>query len=337
MQKILKYIFVLSIVFFANQTFALTLSPIRFELSGDPGTTVTEQITLTNETAVPVTYYSSFTNFEAQGETGNPNFVDPVDGLGTWMRVDETVALEPGSTKTIPLTISIPANAEPGGHFAVVFFGTLPPSTDGGQVGIGANTGVLVLLSVNGDVKEGGGITQFNVKDNKFWHNTLPVNFEYKFRNEGNDRIKPDGKLTIRNTVYWPTEKLEGNPVQGNILPNSTRKFEVTWVNNPRSADYVASPSFFTKYLDDVLYQWKNFAFGFYTAKIDLSYGTKGLTTIGSDTFFVFPWQLLIVIFIVLVIVLWGGRKMIRGYNRYVIEKAKEMIEHEHSPDANAK
>lgn len=333
MNKIFKYIFILVIVLFCNQASALTLSPIRFELSGDPGSTINEQITLTNETQGVVTYYSSFTNFEAQGETGNPNFVDPVDGLGTWMKTDESITLEPGNTKTIPLTINIPANAEPGGHFAVVFFGTLPKA-ENGQVGIGANTGVLVLLSVNGDVKEGGGLAGFKVKNDQFWFNTLPVSFEYRFRNDGNDRIKPEGDIRILNSFFIKSKTLDGNPVDGNILPNSTRKFDATWVNHARSADYVPNPSFFTRYTDDVVYQWKNFAFGFYTAKINLSYGTKGMTASGSDTFFVFPWQLLIVIFIVLVIVIWGGRKMIRSYNRYVIEKAKEMMEHERSPDA---
>ncbi|MEK7588485.1 MAG: hypothetical protein AAB438_01570 [Patescibacteria group bacterium] len=321
-------IFVVLIIAFVGFSFrsykveALSLTPVRFELKGDPGQTIVDEILLTNETTSTETFYSSFANFEAQGESGNPAFVDPKEGLGTWMKTQEVVSLEPGTTKTIPFSIQIPKDAEPGGHFAVIFFGN-SPKNDTSTVSIGSQAGILVLLSVNGDVKQAGGITSFSKKENKFFYNTLPISFEYKFKNDGNDRMKPEGKLVLRNMIYYPTEKLDGNPIQGNILPNSTRKFEVTWVNNPRAKDYVEPTNILAKFFDEVVYQWKNFAFGLYGAKLDLSYA--GLTFSGGKTlyFFVFPWQLLIVIIIVLFIILFGGGKALKKYNRYIIEKAR--------------
>lgn len=328
-KRLASVLFILFCVLFARSVSALTLSPIRFEVSGDPGQTLFEEITLNNETDTPITYYSSFANFEAQGETGNPAFVEPKDGLGTWMRTEESITLDPGTTKTIPLAITIPSSAEPGGYFSVVFFGTLPPANDSGEVAIGANTGVLVLLSVRGDVSEGGGLSDFKLKSNTKWYNSLPVSFEYRFRNDGNDRIKPDGDLVMRNFGFIKSKTLDGNPVSGNILPNSTRKFDITWVNHPRPGDYVPPVNFISKYFDDVVYQWRNFALGFYTAKLDLSYGTQGQRATGKVNFFVLPWQLLIVIIVVLIVLGWGGRKILRSYNNYVIRQAKEMIEHE--------
>jgi hypothetical protein len=314
------------ILFYSNIASALTLTPIRYEVEGERGGTVNVEVTLLNETENAETYYISYSNFEAQGETGNPNFVDPTYGIGTWMSSPPVVDLMPGEAKTVPITINIPIDAEPGGHFGVVFWGTNPPVSEGNQVAIGAKTGLLVLLSVLGDVKEAGGIAGFGLKENKFFYNTLPVNFEYRFRNDGGDRIKPDGKISIRNTFYLPAEKLNANPVEGNILPGSTRRFEVPWVENPRESDYVAPKNPLSKFFDDALYQLKNFAFGFYFAKLSLSYGANMGMFQESDpkAFFVFPWQLLLVIAFILVIVFYFGGKLLARYNRHIIERAKK-------------
>jgi hypothetical protein len=56
---------------------ALTITPIRYEISGDPGQTLNEKMTIVNETQKSQVYYASFANFEAQGDTGSPTFIDP--------------------------------------------------------------------------------------------------------------------------------------------------------------------------------------------------------------------------------------------------------------------
>ncbi|MBP6883883.1 MAG: hypothetical protein KBC06_01475 [Candidatus Pacebacteria bacterium] len=299
---------------------ALTISPTRFEVKGNPGDVVSEEIILINETNNIETYYSSFSNFEAQGESGSPAFVDPKEGLGTWMKTDESATLSPGQQKIIPFKITIPTNAEPGGHFAVLFWGTSPA---GQGVSIGAKTGILVLLSVNGDVKEAGGLLNFNTKDNKFFYNTLPVSFEYRFKNDGGDRIKPQGKISILDTLFLPSDKINANPSEGNVLPLSTRKYNVDWVEYERPMDYVAPTNFAKKFWSDVSYQWKNFAVGLYSAHLNLTYGTQALQVKKTAWFFVFPWQLVLVMILLFIIVFWGGKKLIKRYNRFIIEKAK--------------
>ena len=301
---------------------ALTITPVRFEISGNPGDTLRGEILLINETDTAETYYSTFSNFEAQGESGSPAFVEPKEGLGTWIGTElDSVFLAPRQQKIIPFTITVPKDAEPGGHFAVIFWGTSPGG--GGGVSIGAKTGVLVLLSIPGDVREDAGLLGFQVKDKKFWHSTLPVSFEYRFKNDGGDRVKPEGKIVIRNTVFWPTEKINANPVVGNVLPGSTRKFSVDWIEYSRSADYVAPSGFFKKFWSDVGYQWKNFAVGLYSANLKVAYGMSGAEAKGSAFFFVFPWQLVLVMLVVLFLLFWGGSKLIRRYNRFIIEKAR--------------
>src|SRR5260221_271894 len=94
-----------ALVFFlgvSTAAFAITLTPIRLEISGDPGQIVVQQMTLINELQTTETYYSSYENFEAQGETGAPTFVSATDDLGTWMEVPKSVTLAPGESKAIP-------------------------------------------------------------------------------------------------------------------------------------------------------------------------------------------------------------------------------------------
>jgi hypothetical protein len=312
-----------SVCILPSKADALTISPTRFEVKGNPGDVIQEEIILINENNTIETYYSSFANFEAQGESGSPAFVDPTEGLGTWMQTDESVTLAPRQQKVIPFKITIPQNAEPGGNFAVVFWGNAPA---GQGVAIGAKTGILVLLSVNGDVKESAGLLNFNTKDSKFFYNTLPVSFEYRFKNDGGDRVKPQGRISILNTVFLPSDKINANPSEGNVLPTSTRKFNVDWIKYDRPMDYVAPTSFVKKFWSDVSYQWKNFAVGLYSAHLKVAYGIQAEEVKKTVFFFVFPWQLVIVMVLLFVITFWGGKKLIKRYNRFIIEKARAGI-----------
>ncbi len=314
-------IITLSFCFYPNLASALTITPTRFEISGDPGATLNEEMLIINETDQTETYYSSFSNFEAQGESGNPAFVDPKEGLGMWMQTDGSITLAPRQQKTVPIKITIPKNAEPGGHFAVVFWGTTNPNS-GSNLSVGAKTGILVLLSVNGEVKEEAGLLSFNTVDNQFFFNTLPVSLEYRFKNEGGDRIKPSGQVTIRNTIFLPAAYLDANKVEGNVLPRSTRKINVDWIKHERGEGYVAPTNFVSKFFSDAYFQWKNFAVGLYSANLNVAYGSQGTQVKKTAFFFVFPWQLLIILFVIFIIVFWGGKKLIKRYNKFIIEKA---------------
>ena len=327
--KALFALFVVIILFvfiYPNDIYALSLTPTRFELRGDPGEIITQEMFINNETGTAETYYSSFANFEAQGESGSPAFTDPKDDLGTWMSTDISSVYLPSKTnKIVPFTITIPKDAEPGGHFAVIFWGTTPAGGDTG-VSVGAKTGILVLLSVSGDVKEEAGLLNFNTKDNQFLYNTLPVSFEYRFKNAGGDRIKPQGKITIRDTIFFPADYVDANEVEGNVLPGSTRKFNIDWIKYERPASYVAPTQIFKNFFSKVNYQWKNFAMGLYSANLNLEYGLQAQHVQKTIFFFVFPWQLIIVMTLVLFIVLFGGWKIIKRYNKYIINKARSAV-----------
>lgn len=306
---------------------ALTVSPARLEISGNPGSQLKVDMILMNDKDENQVFYSSYANFEAQGESGTPNFIEPKEGLGTWMKAPETVSLAPFETKTIPVTIAVPNTALPGGHFAAVFWSTIPPHTiQQGQVAIGAKLGILVLLRVNGDINEAGSILNFDTKESIRKFSALPVSFVYRFNNTGDDRVKPTGTLTITNLIGMKRAVLDGNPGQGNVLPHSTRRFDLAWVKKDAPTDEVVAPMGFW---DTVQYQWNNFAFGKYTATLSLSYTSKNTTGSATTIFYVFPWQLLVVILVSALLAFFIFRKMLRSYNKMLIAQVREKIEEE--------
>ncbi len=299
---------------------ALTVSPARIELAGDPGATIGGEFTLINEQSTTQTFYVSYENFSAQGETGTPAFSAEKTGLDTWLNViPSQITIAPGKIIKVPYTIVVPKDADAGGYFASIFWSTTPPSSDTGQVSIGAKVGILILLRVNGDITESGGITQFDRNGHSFFYNTLPVELRYKFRNDGADRVEPTGTVTIRDTLFIPATKFDANTAQGNILPGSTRQFTLSWLEH---REQLPIQGFF----NTVQYQWQNFAIGLYSAHIDLSYGTQGLHAKKTVWFFVLPWQLAICLLVSISILWWAGKNIISRYNAYIIGKAQQSM-----------
>lgn len=312
-----------------SQTYALTITPIRYEIAGDPGQTLTEKMGLVNETKTTQTYYASFSNFEAQGDTGSPTFVDAKEGLGTWITTSQaSVTLPAGAQKEIEFKIKIPADATPGGYFAAVFWGTSPGGAPG-QVSIGTKTGMLILLSVNGDVTEQAGLVDFQLHNNDHFYKQLPVGFQYRFSNQGGDRVKPTGNVVIRSILGWTVKKVNANPNDGNVLPGTTRKFLPEWSKKDTVDQRDEQEARNEKYSfrGSVKSEWQNFAVGIYRAKIIAEFGSTNQTVKSRAVYFVvFPWELLLVIFVIGVPLFFILRMMLRRYNRSVIRKAQNAI-----------
>lgn len=314
----MRYLFLtllalLTVSSFSIRAHALTVSPAKIELTGDPGQTLQGEIDLFNEQQDPKTFFSSFENFEPKGDSGAPYFIGAADGLATWIAAEPSLTLAPGERKTVAYSISIPASAAPGGYFAAVFFGSQPPVNEGGgEVSIGGKVGVLVLLRVAGEVAEGGGLVDFGGAK-RLW-TSLPVTLDYRINNTGGDRIVPRGDMTIRNTFRMKAEKIPANVKEGSVLPGSTRKFEVAWRGSETS---VASG-----FLATVQSQWHDFRFGWYTAELDLEWGQSNQTASAAYHFFIIPWQILIFILAGIVIITFIVKAGLRRYKRQILAQA---------------
>jgi len=301
---------------------ALTVSPPRIEVFTDAGKIYEGKFLLLNEQLEEKTFYSTFENFESKGEEGTPSFTIATEGLATWIEAPSQITLKGGEQKEIKYKIRVPNNTENGGYFAAIFWGTSPPQQQGGtQVSVGAKVGILILLRVGENISEGGGLLEFSTKDNKRFFTSLPISFIYRFKNQGGDRLKPIGELKIKNSIGLTAAELLANPSEGNILPGSIRKFTVDWEPKIEDQELKENAEGFFQIAKK---QWQDFTFGIYKAKLSLEYGRKVKETAqDSYYFFVFPWQLLSLLVIVIVVAGYILRKGLKKYNQWIINKVR--------------
>ena len=315
MRNLVSLICIVVMAGIASPVFALTVLPARVEITGDPGATLQGEIELFNEQEGAKTFFTSFENFEPSGDSGVPYFIGAKEGLATWIRSDDKVVLASGKRTIVPYSITIPANAEPGGHFAAIFFGSQDPSAQGGgQVSVGGKVGVLMLLRVAGEVEESGGLLEFIAKGKQRFFSALPVTFAYRLNNTGGDRVVPLGEIKIKNTVRMTAATLLANKNEGSALPGSIRKFEVVWGEELQPAGFFEMAG----------RQWSEFHFGWYTAQLNLTWGAMNQTADADFSFFVIPWQLLLLILVPLAMIVFLGKIGLKKYNRWIIAQAQQ-------------
>jgi hypothetical protein len=307
-------VFVFGLFVLTPYSHALTISPVRVEVQGDPGQTLRGEMEMLNEQGEPKVFFSSFENFEPAGDTGSPRFIGAKDGLATWLKTDNNVSIGVGEKKVIPYTITIPSDAEPGGYFAAIFWGGQDPTTQvAGEVAIGGKLGVLILLRVRGDIVESAGVSEYGTQDASRFFSSTPVAFSYRFTNQGGDRVVPLGEIVIENTFGATAATLKANENEGNVLPGSSRKFSPVWGEAAVGTSTLSFMGTLKKQITD-------FHFGMYTANLRLVYGATNQTSADSFIFFIIPWQLCIVVFAVLVALYF----LLKQYNKMIIAKSNK-------------
>ncbi|MCH7492629.1 hypothetical protein IID19_03515 [Patescibacteria group bacterium] len=302
---------------------AITLIPPSLEVGLTAGLSLETVIKLFNESSDTVELFTETTNFTAKGETGQPDFdfdAEPI-GLSSWLSLESgPIVLQPGERYEVPITINPPVNADPGGHYAAVFFTTQPPEE--GQVKVASKVGTLILARVEGDIKEAGIISIFDVENGQSFFNRLPVEFFARFQNTGNVHLKPTGAITVKNTFGKETASIEFNASKGATLPDTTRMYKAIWESGIVNE---VSGNFWTKYWQEYGNEKNNFALGKYTATLAISAGTNGAVTDSNEvSFWVIPWRVLLLwslmaaVGVILIIML------LKRYNAWVIKKAKK-------------
>ena len=106
-------------------TQALTVGPVKLEYSVQPGDTVRGEMIVQNEENIERTFYPSSERFiEVNGEK---RFSKDENNLSSWFVMQSSITLKPTEQRVIPFTINIPSNADPGGHYAVIWWSTASP------------------------------------------------------------------------------------------------------------------------------------------------------------------------------------------------------------------
>ncbi|MFH1036607.1 MAG: DUF916 domain-containing protein [Patescibacteria group bacterium] len=280
-------------IIFAQQTCAqvsIGISPLVFELTGNPGDVIENQVKIYNPSDNPIGIKMTTEDIAPSGEEGHV-IVEAAEtetySLASWVAVDPgEFTLNPKEEKWVKFTITIPANAEPGGHYGTVIAG--PHIVSGLEMtgaAISIRVGTLVLLTVPGVAQEILAVKDFSAPR---YSEYGPVTFDILFENSGTVHVKPTGLITVAN---WFGKKVDVIPFpERNVLPGGLRRIEVIWNQ---------------KWL------WG----GKYTATITGNYGIGNSQIVPVViTFWAFPWKFGLVIFLVIILLILARKRLFAAF-----------------------
>ena len=337
MKKIIFYLILvsclLSLVSIANaqsDDLGLSVYPQIFEMDVFPGQEVEQEIFLTNigQMALPVNVELS--DFSAEENSGEMFFDDsmndPIISSKTWFEIEnKNLILEPDEKRKINFKIKVPENAEPGGHYSVMFFKPQIPSFyfKAGQPKTVPVVGVLFLLSVSNlslepvvsdnlvEVAEfsipeterllgvekvfanisglipGVGVAQASVVDK------TPEKFMLKIKNNDIYHHKIEGRAFIYNFFGKMVGEIEIKKTT--VLPGKVREFPVdVQIDTPAILEWLpGSISFFLA---------QNTQLGKYKVVLDLNDEKNQVELLQSIAFWSIPWKITLVLAIFLAI-----------------------------------
>ncbi len=206
----------------------LTIQPIKISETLSPGDSVSGNILLTNASDGPVDVEVSTQDFIPVGGADSIQFVGRAPGVTSvkdWITVGstQTFTFKLGESKQVPYTIVAPPNAEPGGHYGVVFFKATQPSP-AGSLKVGTQVGMLVLVTIPGNHLQKGEIRDFSAPN---FIQGGPVPFAITFENTGTVHFEPKGSIEISNMFG---QKIASVDIGGQVvLPTSIKKLEEQW------------------------------------------------------------------------------------------------------------
>ncbi len=271
-----------------------TITPLIIEAGVDPGDERIEEVKVTNQEGYNRTFGLKFLYAAVSPISGDLSLVANAgaevaqNSLSSWMSLvdekDSARVIGPGSDYTFKFRVKIPANAQPGAHYAMVQAteGVELP-TGGTGSGIGSTLTSVVAYTVSGEVIEKGLVRSFQSNKKVYFDQNL--GFKSVLENLGNAHFVPNGFIDITNVFGKKVAHIVFNEKGTRTLPASQRLYT-------------------TDFPDAGL------ALGMYTATLGISFGSVSKQSLVQDvTFFVMPLLQFVVLLVVVVgIYIWMRR-----------------------------
>ena len=307
----------------------VTVSPVFFDLTAKPGDSLSEKIRIRNNTTSPLPI-----KLEVEKLTGdlNGNLTlknDNSDGSLSWIKfVSPTFVANPLEWTDVSFTISVPSTAAYGYYFAISLTqdNTSPIKRTGATITGAAAVPILLNVKKEG-AKAQASIVEFSTD---YVSEYLPVDFLVKVENEGNIHVNPHGNIFI-SEGNKDVAALDVNPNLANIIPNSARTFDVSWtdgflVREPVMEGGQVKLDKNGKPMETIAINWNKlteFRIGRYTANLLLVYdnGTRDVPLEANLSFWVFPWKVVGLMIITLVVLVIIFRLLLKSYINREVKK----------------
>ncbi len=264
------------------------IGPGKMEVVVNPGETKTVNVMVTNRMGDERIFNLGIEDF-----TGSRSLDTTVvllgEGRGPYSLKDyllieeKSFVLKHGERAIIPVTISIPSDAEPGGLYGSVLISTVskPSTAASGEVSGGtaivSRIGALFFVKIPGDVKEDGLLKDFSTVNGQKFFGGGPIPLVILFENNGSVYLNPYGEISIKNIM--------GSEIGSTIvepwfaLPDSLRVREISWD--------------------------KGFLFGRYVATVKINRGYDDIIDEASVAFWVIPWKVVLTGFVGILVLLF--------------------------------
>ncbi|MDW4901460.1 DUF916 domain-containing protein [Streptomyces californicus] len=208
-----------------------------------PGTTLTDKVTVTNKTAKPLTlrlYAADAYNTPRDGGFAVRDRGEKQRSVGAWARTDrDTVTVGPRASVTVPLTITVPDDAEPGDHpGALIALDERVEAVrrDALAVGVRRAVGARIHLRVNGPTVPALSVEDLRIDQDRPLvpgTGTSRAVISYTLHNRGNVTLAP--AVALRAEGLFGRTLLERGLTKppAELLPRQRVRLTETWDGAP--------------------------------------------------------------------------------------------------------
>lgn len=250
------------------------IGPGKNELWLDPGKTETKNLTITNRYGHDMEFKIELEDFKGSRVPGE-NIILLGSEKGPYSLKDflhpemMDFVLKHGQRITIPVVVSVPADAQPGGLYGSVIVTSHPVITSStpadrvvsGNLTVISRLASLFFVRVSGQANENGQLKTFSA--DKHIYSQSNIIFSTLYENNGNVYLDPYGIIEIKNILGEKIDEVKIDPYF--VMPDSIRTKEFSF--------------------------HRGFMFGLYKANIMLNRGYSNIIDQQSISFWVLPWR----------------------------------------------
>ena len=255
------------------------VGPARFEMQLSPGDSRTIEMTVANRMGMG-RVFSFMTEDTVGSERGDAAIRLLGDQEGPYTLRDyisvphESFYLEHAERARIPVTISIPPDAEPGGRYGSLLVSVTSDRPDGSanQTGsaIISRISTLFFITTPGEQEFNSELIDFRALNGRWLYGEGPITFHIISENYGSVHTTPYGRVTITNILGEEVGVQNIDPWF--VMPQSVRTREITWN--------------------------REFLIGRYTATAEINRGYDDIIDVKTFSFWVIPWKLVGAVFV---------------------------------------
>lgn len=235
------------------------VGPGKFDLSITPGASEQVTITVTNRTGQEKLFRLTTEDVAGSNDTETPSLLLG-DDRGPYTLKDlidvpaDRFMVGPGERVTIPVTVSLPSDAEPGGRYGSLLVQTASTKSadtaNRPSAAIVSRIAVLFFVTTPGELDQSGKFIDFTTVPDKTYFTAAPITFGLLYENTGTVHTNPAGEISITNLFGQEVGYLEVPPWFA--LPQSLRLREVDWNRETLLGRYTAKARVYRGY-DDII------------------------------------------------------------------------------------